>query len=54
MYIDLQTGSIDAYHLKIQSKNILLDSSAEADPYFIIKDDDGCNLLYAGTNNYYL
>lgn len=54
MYIDLQTGSIDAYYLKIQSKNILLDSSEKANPYFIIKDDDGCNIFYAGTDNYYL
>lgn len=52
--IDLQNGLIDAYHLKIQSKNILLDSSSNANPYFIIKDDDGCNLFYAGTNSYYL
>jgi hypothetical protein len=44
---------LDAYHLKIQSKNILLDSSATADPYFIIKDDDGCNLFHAGTKKYY-
>lgn len=50
---DLQNGLLDAYHLKIQSKNILLDSSATADPYFIIKDDDGCNLFHAGTKKYY-
>lgn len=50
---DLQNGFLDAYNLKIQSKNVLLDSSAEANPYFIIKDDDGCNLFYAGTKQYY-
>lgn len=56
---DLQNGLLDAFNLKIQSKNVLLDSTArdsttENNPYFIIKDDDGCNIFYAAKNQYYL
>jgi hypothetical protein len=52
--LDLTNGVINAFNLTIASKNILLDSSGEADPYFIIKDDHGHNLFYAGTTDYYL
>lgn len=53
-HFDLQTGLLDAYDLKILTKNVLIDSSATADPFFVVKDNDGCNLFYAGIDNYYL
>ena len=52
--IDLQTGKFDAYNLLFTSKNIYLDSTENADPFFVVRDDHGHNLIYAGTQNYYL
>lgn len=52
--IDLQNGRFDAYNLLITSKNIYIDSTEGADPYFMIKDWDGHNLFYAGDSDYYL
>lgn len=52
--IDLQNGRLDAYNLLITSKNIYIDSTEGANPYFVIKDDHGHNLLYTGTEEYYL
>jgi hypothetical protein len=45
MKIDLNEGSIDAYNFKLTSNNILLDSSATANPYFMIKDDQNIPLI---------
>jgi hypothetical protein len=45
---------LDAYNLLITSKNIYIDSTKNADPYFTIKDDHGHNLFYAGAKKYYL
>ena len=52
--LDLQNGKLDAYNLLITSKNIYIDSTENADPYFTIKDDHGHNLFYAGVKKYYL
>ena len=52
--LDLTNGHINAFNLNIASKNIFIDSSLNANPFFIIKDDHGHNLFYAGTEDYYL
>lgn len=54
IHIDLETGAIDASNLYITSKNLLINSKDSNLPYFMIKDDDGCNLFYASKNHYYL
>lgn len=51
MRIDLQYGVIDAYKLKISSSNILINSSGDEEPLFIVrtqlsKDGPYKNLLY--------
>jgi hypothetical protein len=46
--LDLTNGHINAFNLSIASKNIFVDSSLNADPFFVVKDNDGCNLIYAG------
>jgi hypothetical protein len=52
---NLQTGHIDAYNFLLTSKNVLIDSRVEADPFFVIKDNDGCILFHAGQDKgYYL
>lgn len=58
-HFDLKEGWLDAYNLKITSKNILIDSTDEAETFFAIKDNAGKILFEAsafkdGTNNYYL
>lgn len=45
---------INAFNLKVLSKNLLLDSSSTADNYLIVKADSGNNLLCVGTEEYYL
>jgi hypothetical protein len=52
--IDLAGSMMDAYNLKVISKNIFLDSTAGANPYLVVKSDDGNNLLYVSSNEYYL
>lgn len=50
MKIDLQYGFIDAYKLKISSNNILINSSGDTDPLFVVRASIGenkyKNLLY--------
>ena len=50
MKIDLQYGFIDAYKLKISSNNILINSSGDTDPLFVVRTSIGNNqyknLLY--------
>ena len=52
--INLQDGRFDVYNLYLTSKNIYLDSTFGTNTYFIIKSDEGNNLLYVGNNAYYL
>lgn len=65
MKIDLQFGFIDAYKLKISSNNILINSSGDSDPLFVVrtkKEKDSNqykNLLYVkdqddGTTDFYI
>lgn len=49
---DLYSGALDAYNLKITSKNIFIDSTKTANPYFVVKDNNGYNLIHAGDNFY--
>lgn len=53
-FLDLATGRMNSFNLNIASKNILLDSSPDAETFFVVKDNDGCNLIYAGKNEFYL
>jgi hypothetical protein len=50
MLIDLNSGRIDAYDLKLFSKNLFIDSGAET-TFFMLKDNDGCILLRAGDDD---
>ena len=52
MRINLKQGAIDAYNLLITSKNIYIDSTEDATSFFIIKDNDGCNLIHAGEDDF--
>ena len=52
--LDLKDGILDAYNFKLNSKNIMINSSEKANAFFIIKNNDGKNLFYAGPDNYYL
>lgn len=45
---------INAFNLKVLSKNLLLDSSSTATNYLVVKADSGNNLLCVGTEEYYL
>jgi hypothetical protein len=46
MRIDLSYGTIDAYKLKISSSNILINSSGDKDPLFVVRTSEGNNLMY--------
>ena len=46
MRIDLSYGTIDAYKLKISSNNILINSSGDNDPLFVVRDENCNNLMY--------
>lgn len=49
MKIDLGTGKIDAYNLKIISKNVLIDSTPDAQAALVVKEPYfGNNVLYMG------
>jgi hypothetical protein len=49
MKIDLGTGRIDAYNLKIISKNVFIDSTSDARAALIVKEPYfGNNVLYMG------
>ena len=54
MRIDLKDGRIDAYNFRLSSKNVLINSADNSDAFFVIKDNYGSNLFYAGPNDYYL
>lgn len=54
MKIDLKLGRIDAYEFTLASKNIYLNSGADATNYFVIKDNDNNMIFNAGKNSYYL
>lgn len=64
-FFNLVEGTIDAYNFKLQSKNVLIDSSEKANPYFVVKSDADLedsegnsignrNLIYCGKGLYYL
>ena len=46
--LDLGNGRLDAYNFQLITKNVLIDSTDNAEAFFIIKDNYGINLLYAG------
>ena len=51
--LDLDSGQINSHNFSVSSKYLYLDGYASEDkhrPYFIIKDNDGHNLIYASTN----
>ena len=52
--MDLQNGSLDAYNFKLSSKNVFINSTDESAAFFVIKDNAGSNLFYAGPSDYYL
>lgn len=52
--LDLTNGYINAFNLSLASKNIFIDSSNDANPFFVVKDNDGCNLIYAGSDRFYI
>jgi hypothetical protein len=58
MMIDLLNSLVDAYNLKITSKNFYLDSTDtrtdDKTPYFIIKSNKGNNLVYVSNDEFYL
>lgn len=54
MFLDLATGRLNAFNLNIASKNLLVDSNADATTFFIVKDNDGCNLINAGQDDFYI
>lgn len=54
MRIDLKDGCIDAYNFRLSSKNVLINSADNSDAFFVIKDNYGKNLFYAGPTEYYL
>lgn len=52
--LDLKEGTLDAYKLKLTSKNLFINSIDSTQPYFVIKNDKGRNLMYVDNTNYYL
>jgi hypothetical protein len=50
MKIDLGTGLIDAYNFKLMSKNVLIDSTENADTFFEVK---GYNAKSTDKDKYY-
>ena len=54
MKIDLNRGRIDAYNFRLNSKNVLINSSDNASSYLSVKDDGGNILFNVGRNSYYL
>ena len=47
-------GYIDAYNLKLTSKNLFINSVDSTKPYLIVKNDAGRNLMLVNDNSYYL
>lgn len=54
MKIDLDDGRIDAYTFKLVSKNLTINSTADATTFLTVRDNSGNVLINAGTNNFYL
>lgn len=61
MKIDLQGAFIDAFNLRLQSQNLLIDCVNEDGPFFVIKSGatdkeltSFRNLMYVGIDTYYL
>lgn len=52
--LDLLNGELDAYKLRLTSKNLLINSTNAYEAYFIIKNDEGKNLMNVDNVNYYL
>lgn len=52
--LDLKDGVLNGYNFRLSSKNVMINSSDKSTAFFIIKNDDGNNLFYAGPDNYYL
>ena len=58
--LDLNTGHINSYNLSIFSKYIYINGNIDGDKnkgsFFILKDDDGCNLIEAasGGSKFYI
>ena len=52
--LDLKNGSLDAYNFQLSSKNVFINSTDSTSAYFVIKDNTGVNLFYAGPTDYYL
>lgn len=59
--LDLKNSLLDAYNLKITSKNLFINSTGDGKPYFVIKSDYSetenesyRNLMYVDNETYYL
>ena len=59
--LDLKNSLLDAYNLKITSKNLFINSTGDGNPYFVIKSDYSetenesyRNLMYVDNETYYL
>jgi hypothetical protein len=50
MKIDLKNGLINSYNFKLESKNVYINSANGADAFFVVKNDEGKNLLFAGNS----
>ena len=46
--LNLKDGMIDAYNFKLTSKNVMINSRDDYDPYFIVKNNEGKNLICVG------
>ena len=51
--LDLKDGSLNSYNFKLVSKNVMINSQKEYEPYFVVKNNDGRNLIYVGGTNSY-
>ena len=49
-HLNLKDGRLDAYNFQLVSKNVYIDSRDESTAFFVIKDNYGINLFYAGTD----
>ena len=56
---DLDSGYLNSYHFSLQSKFLYIDgwagekyAATKKEPFFILKDEKGNNLLYASTSTY--
>ena len=52
--LDLKEGILDAYNFRLSSKNVMINSSDKSSAFFVIKNDEGKNLFFAGPRDYYL